>query len=219
MEEILAYLERNRIFEAVRSEILSCAIMPGVELSESELARRFGVSKSPVRDAMQKLEFEGLVEIAPRRGHRVRPISVQDAEDILELRIILESASMRKIAQTADDMELSDLDRFRQADMSSIQAFTYYNREFHHSLSVLSRNLRLEEEVRRVMELYDRLCVISLSALSRSGSFKEPLSDHVAIIDALQARNGAQAASILRKHVARSRGLIMRGLENRPIVG
>ena len=212
-------LERNRIFELVRGEILSCSLMPGVELRESELAKRFGVSKSPVRDAMQKLEFEGLVEISPRRGHRVRPISVKDAEDILELRAILEVAVARKIVQTASDEELSGLDGFRQADMSSIQVFARYNRKFHHALSVLSKNIRLAEEMRRVMEFYDGLCGLSLSPLRKSGGFEDPLADHNAIIDALQARNAGQAARIVRKHVMKSRGQIMRGLENRPIVG
>jgi DNA-binding GntR family transcriptional regulator len=56
-------LVRNKIFDMVRGEILSCTLMPGEELREGELAKRYGVSKSPVRDAMQKLEFEGLVEI------------------------------------------------------------------------------------------------------------------------------------------------------------
>ena len=61
-------LVRNRVFELVRGEILSCQLRPGEELRENELAKRYGVSKSPVRDAMQKLEFEGLVEIEPRRA-------------------------------------------------------------------------------------------------------------------------------------------------------
>jgi DNA-binding GntR family transcriptional regulator len=210
-------LARNKVFELVRSEILSCSLMPGVELRESELAKRFGVSKSPVRDAMQKLEFEGLVEIEPRRGHRVRQISVRDAEDLLELRVVLETATVRKIASESTDEQLASLDQFRTADMSSIKAFASYNQQFHHALSILSDNRRMAEEMRRVMEFYDRLCVISLSTLHEKG-FEEPLADHNAIIDALQARNGTLAARVLRKHITRSRGQIMRGLESRPIV-
>ncbi|TKT69212.1 GntR family transcriptional regulator [Aquamicrobium sp. LC103] len=211
-------LARNKVFEMVRREILTCELMPGVELREGELAQRYGVSKSPVRDAMQKLEFEGLVEIEPRRGHRVRPISVRDAEDLLELRVILEGAVVRKISNEASDEELAGLDRFRTADMSSIEAFAEYNRDFHHALSMLSNNQRLAEETKRVMEFYDRLCVISLSTLRQEGGFEGPLADHNAIIDAIQARNGALAARLSHKHVTKSRGQIMRGLESRPIV-
>jgi DNA-binding GntR family transcriptional regulator len=211
-------LVRNKVFEQVRREILSCALMPGEELREGELAKRYGVSKSPVRDAMQKLEFEGLVEIEPRRGHRVKPISVADAEDILDLRVILETGAVRRIAERSSDAEIADLDRFRFADTSSIAGFTAYNREFHKHLSRLSGNRRLAEETQRVMEMYDRLCMVSLSNKRGADHFAEPLSDHVAIIDALQARDGTKAARLLTRHVTRSRGSIMRGLERRPVV-
>lgn len=211
-------LVRNKVFEMVRREILSCSLMPGTELREAELAQRYGVSKSPVRDAMQKLEFEGLVEIEPRRGHRVRPISVKDAEDILELRLILEIGVVKKIVSSASEEEVRGLDRLRTADTSSVEVFAAYNRKFHHELSVLSKNQRLAEEMQRVLEFYDRLCVVSLSALSRGGSLEEPLADHNAIIDAIQARNGNLAARLVRRHVTKSRGQVMRGLESRPIV-
>jgi DNA-binding GntR family transcriptional regulator len=210
-------LVRNKVFEQVRREILSCTLMPGEELREGELAKRYGVSKSPVRDAMQKLEFEGLIEIEPRRGHRVKPISVADAEDILDLRVILETGAVRRIAERADDAALADLDRFRTAD-TTIAAFTAYNRDFHKHLSRLSGNRRLAEETQRVMEMYDRLCVVSLSNKRGADSFAEPLADHNAIIDALQARDGTKAARLLTRHVTRSRGSIMRGLGQRPVV-
>lgn len=211
-------LVRNKVFNMVRSEILSCRLMPGEELRESELAKRYGVSKSPVRDAMQKLEFEGLIEIEPRRGHRVKPISVSDAEDILDLRIILESGVVRRIVERANDQQLADLDRFRTADMNSIPAFAAYNQRFHHTLSVMSGNQRLAEETRRVMEIYDRLCVVSLSTLRGEDGFEGPLRDHNEIIDALQARNAQKAARVVARHVGKSRAQIMRGLGRRPIV-
>jgi len=210
-------LVRNRVYEMVRREIMNCSIMPGAELREADLATRFGVSKSPVRDAMQKLELEGLVEIEARRGHRVRPISVGDAEDMLELRLILEAGCVRKVAIVASKEELRGLDRYRDADQSSIPVFAEYNRMFHHHLSVLSRNRRLAEEMRRVMDLYDRLCMVSLSALHHEG-FDGPLRDHNEIIDALQARNGNAAARVLRRHVGKSQVQILRALERRAIV-
>jgi len=212
-------LARNTVFENLRSEILSCTLMPGEELREGDVAKRYGVSKSPVRDAMQKLEFEGLIEIEPRRGHRVKPIAVSDAEDILELRVILETGVVRKIIDTATDAEIASLDQYRTADMSSISAFADYNRRFHHALSALSRNNRLAEETRRVMEFYDRLCVVSLRTLRGAGGFEEPLADHVAIIDAIQDRNRTQAARVVARHVQKSRAQIMKGLGRRPIVG
>jgi DNA-binding GntR family transcriptional regulator len=211
-------LVRNKVFEMVRGEILTCRLMPGEELRESELAKRYGVSKSPVRDAMQKLEFEGLVEIEPRRGHRVKPISMADAEDILDLRDILETGIVRRIVEKASDDDLRALDGFRTADLTSIPAFTAYNRAFHTHLSNLSGNRRLAEETQRVMEMYERLCVVSLSTMRGADGFAGPLADHIAIIDALQDRDATRAVKLVSGHVRKSRGSIMRGLERRPVV-
>lgn len=205
-------LVRNRVFETVRSDILTCRIRPGEELREGELARRYGVSKSPVRDAMQKLEFEGLIEIEPRRGHRVKPISISDAEDMLELRIILEIGALKGIVQRATDEELADLDRFRDPKDQSIEAFTAYNCRFHRHLSQLSGNRRLAEETGRVMEMYDRLCMISLATQRAKDGFSGPISDHHEIITALQARDASRAARVATRHVNRSRKAIIRGL-------
>lgn len=211
-------LARDQVFRRVRRDILDCALMPGAELREGDLARAYGVSKSPVRDAMQRLEQEGLIEIAARRGHRVKPVSLADAEDLLELRAILETGAVRKIIAAAPDAALRDLDRFRSADQGSAQAFSDYNRRFHLHLAEMTGNARLAEETRRILDFYDRLCLVSLSSIGKSGSYIEPLSDHAAIIDAIQARSPAQAARQVQRHIARSRVHIMRGLANRAIV-
>lgn len=205
-------LVRNRVFESVRNDILTCRIMPGEELREIALARRYGVSKSPVRDAMQKLEFEGLVEIEPRRGHRVKPISIADAEDMLELRIILETGAVKGVVRRASDEDLRALDAFRNPEDHSLEGFTAYNRDFHHHLAHLSGNRRLAEETQRVMEVYDRLCMVSLSNQRRSDGFSGPVKDHNELIEALQARDVARAVRVTTRHVSHSRKAILRGL-------
>jgi DNA-binding GntR family transcriptional regulator len=83
---------------------------------------------------------------------------------------------------------------------------------------MLSGNRRLAEETWRVMEIYARLCVVSLNAQSAETGFAGPLADHNAIIDALQARNATAAARVTARHVGKSRAAIMRGLGRRQIV-
>ncbi|ROU04254.1 GntR family transcriptional regulator [Histidinibacterium lentulum] len=213
-------LIRHRVFEELRQDILTCGLKPGEELREVELAKRYGVSKSPIRDALQKLEFEGLIEIEPRRGHRVAPIAVGDAEDILEMRAVLEAACLRKIAAEATNSQLAALDDFREADTGNMTAFARYNREFHSTIARMSGNRRLAESVEKLMENYDRLCLVSLGpVLDGEDRASLALKDHLAIIDALQARNAAAAVRCSTRHVRRSRMQIMRKLDSRPIVG
>lgn len=212
-------LIRHRIFEELREDIMTCSLRPGEEVREGELAKKYGVSKSPIRDALQKLEFEGLVEIAPRRGHRVAQISLSDAEDILELRAMLESGAVRKIAAEASNSQLSSLDKFRTADVHSVTAFAEYNRTFHRTLCEMSGNQRLSDTMSRLMENYDRLCIVSLSTRrTEVEAMEAALADHLKVIDALQDRNGTAAAKLSARHIQRSRTQVMRGLESRQIL-
>ena len=213
-------LIRHKVYDRLRADILSCTLSPGQEFREGDLAKRFGVSKSPIRDALQRLELEGLVEIEPRRGHRVAPISVADAEDILGLREVLEAGAVRIIVSNASDETLADLDRLRKADTSDLKAFAAYNRDFHQTICDATDNRRLAASAAGLMEAYDRLCIVSLSStgLPEVMSMTEALADHNAIIDALQARNATAAVRASSKHVKKSRQSIMRGLQARPIV-
>jgi len=225
-QELLIYQEgqnpvnlaRNRVFQEMRRDILSCRLAPGMELREQDLAQRFGTSKSPVRDAMQKLEREGLVEIAPRQGHRVAPVSMSDATDLIDLRQVLEAAAIGLAAERASVSDLSALDRYRSGDTSSLRAFAEYNRAFHSELARLSGNGRIASELARLMEGYERMCVLSLSNPAGPEWWARPLADHCAIIDALQARDASRAQLWSRRHTARSEAAILRGLRARSII-
>jgi len=214
-----AKLMRHQIFEQLRGDIMSCGLLPGEEVRESALAQKYGVSKSPIRDALQKLEWEGLVEIAPRQGHRVVPISISDARDILELREILEAAAVRKIVAEVKDDDLAALDSFRTTDISDLKSFVRYNRDFHTHIGTLSGNVRQSSAMRALMDNYERLCIVSLSSRQReSEAMSSALAEHNAIIDALQARDGRAAARLSVQHIRKSHGQVMRGLKNQQIV-
>jgi DNA-binding GntR family transcriptional regulator len=92
-------LLRERVYEELRHDIVSCELMPGAEIREAELAARFEVSKSPVRDALISLEREGLVITIPRQGYRVAPVSISDMLDMFHLRAALERANIERGAQ------------------------------------------------------------------------------------------------------------------------
>lgn len=212
-------LMRERVLDRMRRDVLSCAFRPGEDLREADLAERYDVSKAPVRDALQRLTFEGLIETMPRRGHRVAPVSVADAKDLLEMREALEVAACRLIVARLSDAELTALDRLRLADTEDAEAFALYNREFHIAIAEASGNRRLAAEMRRLLDGYHRLCLVSLSeARATDGDMTAPLAEHGALIDALQARNGRRAARIVRRHVSRSRIQILRGLDQRVVV-
>lgn len=217
--EIDVSLIRNKVYEQIRRDIVSCRLEPGQELRETDLADHYQVSKSPVRDALQRLQFESLVETTPRRGHRVTPVSVSDAQDILEMREALEAAALRRIVASATDDDLTALNALREVDLDCKETFARYNRQFHVDLATLSGNARLASETRRLLDAYQRLCLVSLDRLTLDrGNSSKALADHCTIIDALQSRNARAAVKASQLHFKQSRGLIEKSLASRPIV-
>lgn len=190
-------LLRVDIYRKLRDEILACELKPGADLHEQALAARFAVSKSPVRDALLRLERESLVTIAPRQGYRVSPISLSDAREMFRLRVVLETACVAEAARAASDEELEALDRFRAPRG---KGFIEYNQDFHCALARLSGNRRMTLAACELIEQMHRLVKMSLETL-RGHAPAALLKEHASVIDAVQAREGRKAAALLRSHI------------------
>lgn len=223
MNEISSPLMRLDIYAVLRREILGCAIPPGAEIRDAEIAERFSVSRSPVRDALLRLEAEGLVVINPRKGYRAAPISIADARDLFEFRAILEPACAASVAAESGDEGLAALDRFRRmehvasAETAPAPAFVEYNREFHLAIARLCCNRRLQDATVDLIEQFDRLVTVSVNSEARENR-DDLIAEHCAIIDALQARDGKLAGRILARHAGRARKRVLTALSQSPIV-
>src|SRR5690349_12807913 len=124
------------VYTQIRREILSCALAPGSKVFEQELAERFGVSKSPVREALLRLQEQNLVDVQPRSGYRVRPISLTEAGEMYEMRYLYERACVMRAITHASDAALASLNdhllkKARVPTLEWIEA----NRQFHSSLA------------------------------------------------------------------------------------
>jgi DNA-binding GntR family transcriptional regulator len=194
-------LLRHTVYEQLRAEMISCQLAPGTELREAELASRFAMSKSPVRDALMRLEREGLVLSLPRQGYRVAPISLPDVMDMFHLRAALERACVERIAQDCSDTELKSLNEFRRFKPQDWEGgFLAYNRAFHRRLAHLSGNARLRDHLIELIDLMERAVLMSLSN-TKQGDPRALLDEHVALIDALQARAAKLAQRLAERHV------------------
>lgn len=196
-----ARLLRLDVFRELRQDILLCRLPPGAELREAELAERFAVSKSPVRDALSRLVHEGLVIVMPRQGYRVAPISLRDVREMFEYRAVLEAACVRAVVRSASDEELRSLDRFRRFEAASYDdGFIGYNRDFHSTLAALCGNARLVNAVAAQMDQMDRVITLSVSA-TRKADPARLIAQHGRLIDALQRRDARGAAALVERHI------------------
>jgi DNA-binding GntR family transcriptional regulator len=211
-------VRRNDVYAKLREDILNCVFKPGQSLHESELVEQFGISKSPIRDALLRLEAERLVIVEPRKGYRVAPISLSDSSDLFELRMIMEAGVAQNIATLGDMIGLQSLDRFRSFDAWRAKGgFLAYNRDFHLGLAELCANRRVRDVTRDVIEQFDRIVVISMS-VSPELDAQLYLKEHCAIIDALQARKARVATRLISEHIQRARSQFIGSFQRSAVV-
>lgn len=212
-------LLREKVYGPLRADMISCRLAPGTEIRESELAARFGVSKSPVRDALMRLEREGLVITLPRQGYRVAPVSLADVQDMFHLRDALERACMERIVRRASDDQLAELEPFRRFDAVAWDGgFVAYNREFHRTLARIAGNARMRAQLDDLIDQMERPVQLSLSSL-KQGDPQSLVDEHSQIIDALQARQLSRAQRVASRHVAEAGKRVMRAMSRVVIAG
>ena len=217
MPDTLA-LRREEVYRLLRSDILSCALQPGQSLHEIDLAGRFGLSKSPIRDALIQLEGDRLVTVTPRKGYRVAPVSLTDAEELFQFRSMVEEEAVRLVSSSCTPQQLAKLDFFRDLKAwGGKGGFVAYNRAFHVAIANLCPNRRIAAAAQDLIEQFDRLVIISVSKIDNR-NIDELVKEHGAIIEAMQARQGRRAARLLGEHVGRARKRVIKSLSLAAIV-
>ena len=212
-------LLRETVYEQLRADMISCKLAPGAEIREAELAARFDMSKSPVRDALMRLEREGLVITLPRQGYRVAPVSLGDVLDMFHLRAALERACIERIVARASDEQLKSLDRFRRfVPKQWPGGFVAFNRAFHRRIAELGGNARMRDQLYDLIDQMDRAVQVSVSSI-REGDPQVLVNEHAAIIDALQARDRKRAQRLAEHHVVAAGKRVGKAISNSLVAG
>ncbi len=192
----------ERVYQLLRAEILTCSLEPGQEISEAELAARFAVSKTPVREALATLRLEGLVRTFPRRGYQVVPMTFGDLNELFDLRMILEAGAAELACQRISDAELDALQKlaevvYDRAEQPSLKRFIQANRDFHVAIAKASGNERLFAILGKQMDELERFFYLGAR---RRDINRETQDDHLAIVDILRKRDPAAARKIMLHH-------------------
>ena len=176
----------------------------GQRLDEVRLADQFGVSRTPLREAIQRLALSGMVELIPRRGAFVRQPGPVELMEMFEVMAELEAACGRLAAMRITDAALADLRNANARCMAAVEARdsdSYYteNERFHRIIYHQSGNSFLEQETRK---LHKRLMPFRRKQLRFRGRMAQSMAEHEAIVSALEDGDSARAEDTLRKHVA-----------------
>lgn len=193
----------QQLREAIEEEIATGRLLPGVKLDESELAARFGVSRTPIREALRLLVGQGVLENRPHRGSVVAQLTPQRLVEMFEVMAELESMCARLAARRMSDGDLAALRKAHEecrvaARAKDSDAYFYANEGFHFAIYAGSHNVFLAEQaiaLQRKLRPYRRLQLRVRDRIGRS------FEEHQAIIDALVAGDAGRAAEAVRHHV------------------
>lgn len=205
---------RNQeVFAGLKEQIMSGVLLPGTQLSPHDLAEQFGVSRTPVRDALNQLAQERLVEIEPRRGYFVSRITVRDVEDIFQFRLIIETASAELATPRITEDQIARLaqlsSRYVAGDIESYKAYLQENREFHLAVARAAGNRLLYDTLSRIFEQMTRFLVLRLDL---SESADDMLAEHYLLLDAFRARDATRAREAMRIAIEHARDAVLESI-------
>jgi DNA-binding GntR family transcriptional regulator len=189
----------DALIAAMRAEILSGDLAPGARLHQGQLAKRYGTSRIPLRDALARLEQDGLVEIDARRGARVRALSVDDVEEIYDIRRLLEPLAVRLAVAALTDPAIRRLTYLSEAmDAASADAVAgqQARRTFYEELYALSGRTRLTAAIMRLRDEVTRYHLIAGESSRHA---------HADLRRAIKARDADAAATIVARHLEQAR--------------
>ena len=159
---------RELVFAAMREAIVKGELKPGERLMEVQLAEEMGVSRTPVREAIRKLELEGLVVMVPRKGAYVAGLTLKDAANVFEIRGSLEGLAAALAAERITEEEINDLDRVlediaKAGEKGDVDTIIKKDMEFHQKLFSATRNERLAQIISNLKEQIDRFRIKSFT--------------------------------------------------------
>lgn len=200
---------RSQVADALRGALVSGELEPGTLYSAPTLAARFGVSATPVREAMLDLAKEGLVDAVRNKGFRVTVVSDRALDELTEIRELLEVPTVTRLAGR---LSADDIDELRPmvagieqaAEAGDLIRYVEADREFHLRLLALSGN---EQLVTVVGELRARARLYGLHRLARQGDLATSAREHSVLLDALDAGDAEAVEKLMRQHLGHVRGI------------
>ncbi len=204
---------RERIADGIRNAIVNGTLPAGSRVAEPDLAERFGISRTPVREALRQLESEGFITVVPRKGAIVASLSAKDISDFYDLKMVLEGFAARQATRALTDADIDRMSDVNDAMLAAAlneewrKAIELHN-EFHEIFVDAAGNERLAAIDRNLVLQFQRFRLI----LAMHGSIEGSARQHREIIAAFRERDAELAESLVRKNAAYGKKLLLKEL-------
>lgn len=190
-------------YEKIKLQITACEFRPGDYLNEADLSERLGIGRTPVHQAIDRLMMEGLVQVMPRKGIIVTPVSLEAVVQTIEVRLLNECHCARLAAERASEEDLRILDDIlaraeKELPRRNSERLMRLDREFHGAIAQSSRNAVLADVLGRLHDKSLRFWILSLNT---PGHHARVHAQHRAILDAIHAHDPLAAEQTMRDHI------------------
>jgi len=202
---------RDVIFNTLRDAIVTGDLKPGERLMEVELAEKMGVSRTPVREAIRRLETEGLVIMTPRKGTHVAELSIKDIIDVLEVRAALDGLATELAARNIKQEHLRQLDNIHKQYAAALQKENLAmaikkDVEFHDAIYNAAGNIKLMNVAGNLREQIYRFRVLYMKDFSNAA---DVLEEHQLILKSLTEQNYEMASNLAKEHIIHQQQVII----------
>lgn len=194
---------RDVVFNTLRQAILRGELKPGERLMEIQLANKLGVSRTPIREALRKLELEGLVNMVPRKGAEVADITEKSLRDVLEVRKALEELSVQLACEKITEEEIEELkrvaERFKDTlDDQDVTKIAEADVAFHDVIYTATDNQKL---ILLLNNLREQMYRYRVEYLKKGEAYPQLIAEHEELIDNISKRNKEEATRIMCEHI------------------
>ncbi len=193
----------DKAYDEIKHRIITCRYRPGEVLSEAEISANLKIGRTPIHQAIHKLTNDDLISILPRKGVMVRPVSIDEAIEIIGIRLLTEGYCARLAAERADESELRQLEQILDSsdeavEKRDVEQLMLLDRQFHDTLARAAKNKALADTLRNFHERSLRFWFISLRDQDHH---RLVLTQHRAIVGALRSRDPDAAEKAMREHI------------------
>lgn len=204
--------------QQLKEQILDCSLGPGTRIIEKNLCARMGISRTPLREALNRLSQEGLVNLIRHRGYQVAPITLPDLRDLFELRRIIESESAYLAATRRNPEEIGDLRRlaglpYLPGERKTYKTYLRNNTTFHVAVARYAHNARLASTVCSVLEQLQRPIYLGLDVGVDSST---ATGEHLDLVNAIEARDPGLARQIMVEQIGNTEKRILQAAALNP---
>jgi len=197
----------QQLYSALKRDIVTCALKPGLSFTENWACRKYGASRTSVRDACAKLAKEDLLHWVPKKGYSVSEITIRDLNELFQLRGILEAAAAELACNAADEERLTRAEElarhsYEKSDRAKFLGFLEANHEFHLLVAQMSGNTRLLEQLDQVLVHFARFSYLTMAADSYG---PDVVREHTEIVAAIRSHDVVAARRLTIEHMVRSK--------------